>query len=212
LLDAAGQVFAERGFHGATLDDVAATAGVSKGALYHYFDSKEAVFLALLRERLGAGLADVAAVVAERGTGSAEMASAAETFLRRVTRDPRWMPLLLEFLAYGSREPAARQGVVENFLRPARERVADLIRDTTPELQGASALSADELGLVIAALINGLAIERTFEPRTVPKDLLPKLLGVIRAGLEAGGPSTPPKTTSRTRTTRTKPNKGGRDG
>src|SRR5207302_11360194 len=67
VLRAAARVFAERGYHGATLDGVVAEAGLSKGALYHYFPSKQDLFLALLEERLGAGISDVEAVVAEGG-------------------------------------------------------------------------------------------------------------------------------------------------
>ena len=44
ILDAAWAVFAERGFARAKLDDVARRAGVSKGTLYLYFDSKERLF------------------------------------------------------------------------------------------------------------------------------------------------------------------------
>ena len=49
ILDAALHVFAERGFEAARLDDVAARAGVAKGTLYLYFQSKEALFEALIR-------------------------------------------------------------------------------------------------------------------------------------------------------------------
>src|SRR5271165_3909467 len=48
LLQAAAQVFAERGFHGTSLDEVAAAAGFSKGAVYSNFRNKEDLFLALL--------------------------------------------------------------------------------------------------------------------------------------------------------------------
>ena len=48
LLQAAAQVFAERGFHGASLDEVAAAAGFTKGAVYSNFKNKEDLFLALL--------------------------------------------------------------------------------------------------------------------------------------------------------------------
>ena len=43
ILDAATTVFSARGFHTATVDDVASTADVSKGSLYHHFDSKESL-------------------------------------------------------------------------------------------------------------------------------------------------------------------------
>src|SRR5580704_14433973 len=49
LLAAAAQVFAERGFHGASLDEVAAVAGFSKGAVYSNFKNKEDLFLALFK-------------------------------------------------------------------------------------------------------------------------------------------------------------------
>src|SRR5580692_9220744 len=48
LLAAAAQVFAERGFHGATLDEVAAAAGFTKGAVYSNFKNKDDLFLALI--------------------------------------------------------------------------------------------------------------------------------------------------------------------
>src|SRR4249920_1855864 len=52
LLEAAGVVFARQGFHGATLDEVAATAGFTKGAVYSNFTSKDDLFLALLDDRI----------------------------------------------------------------------------------------------------------------------------------------------------------------
>src|SRR5580658_3699842 len=49
LLAAAAEVFAERGFHGASLDEVAAVAGFTKGAVYSNFRNKEGLFLALFQ-------------------------------------------------------------------------------------------------------------------------------------------------------------------
>src|ERR1700756_5756827 len=51
LLAAAAEVFGRRGYHAATLDEVAEAAGFSKGAVYSNFASKEDLFLALLRQR-----------------------------------------------------------------------------------------------------------------------------------------------------------------
>ena len=49
ILDGARKVFLADGFDGASMNDVARAAGVSKGTLYVYFDSKEALFEALVR-------------------------------------------------------------------------------------------------------------------------------------------------------------------
>src|SRR5437588_7471907 len=48
ILEAAGQLFGERGYDGTTLDDVAAAAGVTKPIIYRHFSSKQGLYLALL--------------------------------------------------------------------------------------------------------------------------------------------------------------------
>ena len=55
ILEAARQLFADQGFGGATMDEVARAAGVAKGAVYHHFSTKEALFEAVF-EQISAGL------------------------------------------------------------------------------------------------------------------------------------------------------------
>ena len=52
LLEAAAVVFARNGFHGSSLDEVAAAAGFTKGAVYSNFKSKEDLFVAVLDHRI----------------------------------------------------------------------------------------------------------------------------------------------------------------
>src|SRR5512142_2985327 len=54
ILDAALAVFAQKGFAATKLDDIAAKAGITKGTIYLYFDSKQALFEALARQSVGA--------------------------------------------------------------------------------------------------------------------------------------------------------------
>src|SRR5437870_13659978 len=49
ILEAANKVFAEKGYHEATMDDIAKRLGVSKGAIYLYFSSKEDLFEAMVK-------------------------------------------------------------------------------------------------------------------------------------------------------------------
>ncbi len=58
ILDAAFAVFGESGFARAKIDDVARLAGVSKGTVYLYFDSKEALFREMVRAKIVASLAE----------------------------------------------------------------------------------------------------------------------------------------------------------
>src|SRR5208337_2823448 len=59
ILDAALACFAEKGFAATRMDDIAARAGITKGTIYLYFESKEAVFKALARQELGGRIAEV---------------------------------------------------------------------------------------------------------------------------------------------------------
>ena len=52
VLDAAAELFQARGYHGATMHEVAAAAGVTGGAMHHHFPSKKALGLAVIRERV----------------------------------------------------------------------------------------------------------------------------------------------------------------
>jgi AcrR family transcriptional regulator len=66
ILDAALDVFGERGFAEARLEDVAARARVAKGTIYLYFASKEALFEALIRTGVGAPIAALSAELASQ--------------------------------------------------------------------------------------------------------------------------------------------------
>jgi AcrR family transcriptional regulator len=59
ILDAALACFAEKGFAASRMDDIAERAGVTKGTIYLYFENKEAVFKALVRESIGAQISQV---------------------------------------------------------------------------------------------------------------------------------------------------------
>src|SRR5689334_21891651 len=67
LLDAARELFAEHGIAATANDDIAAHAGVTRGALYHHFDSKADVAAAVI-EQLDAELVAGAIAAARRGT------------------------------------------------------------------------------------------------------------------------------------------------
>ena len=70
IIAAALEVFADRGFAATKLEDIARRAGVTKGTIYLYFDNKEALFKALIRQTIVPVLAQGEAV-AESFTGSA---------------------------------------------------------------------------------------------------------------------------------------------
>ncbi len=95
VLSAAGRVFAERGYEGATMADVAREAGFSKAGVYHYFASKEHLLHGLLRISLEQVLEDLHK--ADPGPGApARLSALFEAYLRSFTTHLRVItPLLL---------------------------------------------------------------------------------------------------------------------
>jgi AcrR family transcriptional regulator len=95
ILRAASECFGTRGFHGTTTRDVAAAVGITEAALYRYFASKEAMYAAILDERMSAP-DPVAAVEAHaaRGDDRAVFRELMLTLMTGVNSDPSFIRLL----------------------------------------------------------------------------------------------------------------------
>src|SRR5438876_3817962 len=78
LLAAAERVFARRGYYAATLDEIAAEAGFTKGALYYNFASKEELFLALLDQHIESRIALLHELGGRAAPAGARLAEGAE--------------------------------------------------------------------------------------------------------------------------------------
>lgn len=73
LLDAAREVFLKAGYQGAKLDDIAAEAGFTKGAVYWHFPNKQALFLALIADSIGANVRTLDGLLALGGADPAAL-------------------------------------------------------------------------------------------------------------------------------------------
>jgi len=109
LLEAATRVFARRGYAEATLEEVAAEAGFSKGAVYSNFASKEEVFYALLRERVAERVEKVHHAIESASTLQEMGAAAGRAGGEAVDEEADWHLLFLEFVTRAARQPALRE-------------------------------------------------------------------------------------------------------
>src|SRR3954454_20132596 len=112
LLAAAAQTFAERGFEAATMDEIAERVGLTKGALYYRYKSKDDLFLALLDDRCATYAAQLEGTLSADGTPAAAWEVFTEHFLE-VVREGSWPRLFFEYVSYASRRPRARQQLVK---------------------------------------------------------------------------------------------------
>jgi AcrR family transcriptional regulator len=170
LLEAAAAVFARRGYHVATLEEVATEAGFTKGAVYSNFAGKDALFLALVDRELEKRVEEIGAVLdAAAASGDIE-AEAERQFQRFVREEPHWPFLFFEFFSYGARRADLRTEFVKRR-RAVHGVIADGLRRQAEQYGFDLPLPAEQLAVAFEALMNGLAFNRVLDPRSVPDGL-----------------------------------------
>ena len=190
LLDAAEKVFVDRGFHAASVDEVAEEAGYSKGAVYSNFENKDELFLAVLERRV-----DSRAMAIETGvptdrpiTEQAEQAGNAffEVFLQQ----SQWALLLMEFATYAARHPKLRDRFAARNRR-MREAMATLIDRHLGALGLHAPMSSADLAAMLFALGDGFIMTKLIEPDEIHDDLFGRALVLMLAGLQSTEPALP---------------------
>jgi AcrR family transcriptional regulator len=186
LLEAAGRVFARSGLHHASIDDVAAEAGFTKGAFYANFASKEELFLAMLDEKFAERLTDLERATGTDETPEEQARQAGEDFNRAIAADPEWERLFFEFAAHAGRNEDFRRELVSRY-RALRERIMELYRERIDRdaAMEESPVPLDQLTLMTFAMVNGMALEKMLEPEAVDDELYGTMLMVFFTGLRA---------------------------
>ncbi|MFI5271508.1 MAG: TetR/AcrR family transcriptional regulator [Ktedonobacterales bacterium] len=165
ILDAARQVFAERGLHETRMDDIAERSGLSKGALYLYYASKDAIIAALLRQFFKLGLRELRKLTETEGTVSERLLA----YTRQVAGEAELMvalaPLAWEFYAIAARQKSVRQFFKDSFTE-YRTGLAALIQ-TGIDSGEFREVAADEVAATMAALYEGLALLSVVDARAV---------------------------------------------
>ncbi|HYB70035.1 MAG TPA: TetR/AcrR family transcriptional regulator [Candidatus Bathyarchaeia archaeon] len=130
ILQAALEVFAEKGYHRALVDDIVRASRTSKGAVYHHFPNKEALFLALVDEFSGRLAVEVAAAIggARGALGKVEAALTAglETFARH--RELARI-LLLESVSLGPAYQIKRLEIHDRFAALIRAHLDEAVAE-----------------------------------------------------------------------------------
>jgi AcrR family transcriptional regulator len=180
LLASARRVFLERGYHGASVDQIAEAAGFSTGVVYSQFGGKADLFLALLEAR-----------IAERAAGNARAVEglAGDAGLSRLLAhaasvdraEPEWGLLVIEFRVHAARDPelGRRYAAVHQRTLAGMERaVTGLYQRAgqTPPLPPA------DLARLLVAVGAGARLEQAAEPDSSQAALLVKQLGQLITG------------------------------
>jgi AcrR family transcriptional regulator len=170
LIDAAVDEFASYGYRGARIERIAERAGVTTGALYTHFASKDALYVAVY-ETTTSRQSEEIALLARAGSGTssrdeaAGLAGALDVWLAGQLADPRWLRLNAEFLLTHAELPALPIDVI-HARRELRQQVARWLTSLAEATGRQLVVPADELALQALALINGTVIEHITDPET----------------------------------------------
>jgi AcrR family transcriptional regulator len=185
LLNAALRVFARRGYRAAGVDEIAAEAGYSKGALYWHFSGKAELLNALLEERVDAPMREKIALLASAPPDQDMSVEASRTFGSQVDEQREALLLEREYWSLAIRDPELRAGYIErqNELRTelAAAMVARARHLGTPDLT----MPPEDMARIVMSIIGGLGVDELVEPGSVRPELLGEALAIIYAGLVA---------------------------
>lgn len=185
LLAAALRVFARRGYRQAGVDEIAAAAGYSKGALYWHFSGKEDLLLALLEERIDAPTRELVALLESAPPDRDMSLEASREFARRLTAQRDAVLLEREYWSLAIRDPELRALYAERQTQ-LRAALAGAIEARARHLGNpALPIPAEDVARIVMSIAGGLAVDELIEPGSVRPELLGEALAIVYAGLVA---------------------------
>jgi AcrR family transcriptional regulator len=171
ILNAAYSVFARRGYGGATVDEILSEAGVSKGAFYHHFPTKEAVFQALLTERARRCTDAMANAVVVGATVADNVKQVLRAGWKILIDDPVWANIQMEFWVQATREAWAQKAMAAS-LRQCREFLAEAVARGIQTGAVQPQIDPQAAARLIIALSDGVVVQWQIEPDDVHLDHL----------------------------------------
>lgn len=163
LLAAAEKVFAERGYHAASVEDIAEEAGFSIGAVYSNFESKDELFFALVEQCTETGLRATSEIFeAAELSPEARIQAGGRAFIEYMSQERDHWLVFMEFWSSAVRDPELRRkfsqysdALVANFTEIVDSQCKKLgLVSSTPPEQMAVALAALSDGFMLAKLIS----------------------------------------------------------
>jgi AcrR family transcriptional regulator len=186
IVAAARRVFLARGFHAASLDEIADAAGYTKGAVYSNFAGKDDLFLAVLDERYEARTAMYRSLVPRQRSSEATWRAVARFMLQAYEDEPTWWPLVSEFTSHAADDPSLRER-----LRAARDRFIDAVAElieAVGERHGLEfTLPPREIARGSGALLRGMVLEWRVDPGAMQPAAFEEMHAAYMRGLTFPG-------------------------
>jgi AcrR family transcriptional regulator len=179
LIAAAARVFARRGFHGASLQEIGREAGYSTGAIYWYFQGKDDLFLAVYESYATTRVREWEEIHASaEGDFAARARVYADQWMERLRREPEFMVLSLEFLVHAWRNPQLREAFGHR-LASGRLALARLLEEAARADGVQLPMGPDHLATALRELGSGLALAKLADPEGIPDRLFGDFIELV---------------------------------
>jgi AcrR family transcriptional regulator len=165
LLDAALKVFSRRGYHAASVEEIAAEAGFSKGAVYSNFSSKEDLFLALIDRRFERDAQEYPGII--NFMTEKLISQKGPDFKESVLQDRTWNILMVEFFLYALRDESSRRQLATR-LDQLRGVMKENLAALYAELGKKPMIPVEELPWSIFSLGVGMILQYFIDPEGLP--------------------------------------------
>lgn len=181
-MDAAGEEFARQGYAGTSLQAVADRAGLTRGAVYWNFKSKQELFLALLDERIDEPARALMRLTETAPADEATAASVSRSLGLLIAKQAPLIMLLFEHWAAAVRDPALREAFNrrQHNLHETLARALDARHATTGV---PLTYPAERLATAVLALAYGIAMNELVDPGATPDALHGEILDLLYDGL-----------------------------
>jgi TetR/AcrR family fatty acid metabolism transcriptional regulator len=157
VLEAATAVFAKLGFHKARMDDIAEEAGVSKGVLYFYFKSKDAIIEALLKHFFSGPLVKTRQILQAEGTVRERLAELTESFGQEIQFMQRFLPIAFEFYSVAGRNKTVNE-YLSNYFHEMITCLSDFLTEGINRGELQEGLDTTQAARSIIAIYEGMTL------------------------------------------------------
>jgi AcrR family transcriptional regulator len=162
ILAAATAVFAQKGFAGASMDDIVQASGISKGGLYWHFKSKDDLIAAILSQFFNQEMAALDALLQTEGTAPQKLQQLGQQIIADVSQMSELLTISLEFYALAARSESVRLEL-QRYFQQYGNTLATLIQAGIDERAFDPAVSAQQAALNLVAQFEGLVLLRAVQ-------------------------------------------------
>jgi AcrR family transcriptional regulator len=178
LLAAAEEVFVRDGYEAAQLDEIAARADRSKGAVYTHFKSKEDLFLALFEHRTTSYIDRLVSSL-RKCTSRKQSLEAFREFYVGLVHDRIWPLLTLEFKLFALRHPESKERLRKAFEMSKATGDVGIYEQVFGQARRDKTADIDVSLAALGPIVMGLILESHFEPEILSEKALRRILGRI---------------------------------